>query len=48
VIVAGLLIYEHSLVRPDDLSKINMAFFNVNGIVSVGLMAFIIVDCTWF
>ena len=48
VIVAGLLIYEHSLVRPDDLSKINMAFFNVNGIISVGLMAFIIVDCTWF
>ena len=48
VIVAGLLIYEHSLVRPDDLSKINMAFFNVNGIISVGLMVFIIVDCTWF
>ena len=48
VIVAGLLIYEHSLVRPDDLSKINMAFFNVNGIISVGLMVFIIADCTWF
>ena len=48
VIVAGLLIYEHSLVRPDDLSKINMAFFNVNGVISVGLMVFIIVDCTWF
>ena len=48
VIVAGLLIYEHSLVRPDDLSKINMAFFNVNGIISVGLMVFIILDCTWF
>ena len=48
LIVAGLLIYEHSLVRPDDLSKINVAFFNVNGIISVGLMAFIIVDCTWF
>jgi 4-hydroxybenzoate polyprenyltransferase len=48
VIVAGLLFYEHSLVHPDDLSKINMAFFNVNGVVSVGLMIFIIVDCTWF
>jgi 4-hydroxybenzoate polyprenyltransferase len=48
LIVAGLLIYEHSLVRPDDLSKINMAFFNVNGVISVGLMVFIIVDCTWF
>ena len=48
LIVAGLLIYEHSLIRPDDLSKINMAFFNVNGIISVGLMVFIILDCTWF
>jgi 4-hydroxybenzoate polyprenyltransferase len=47
VIVAGLLIYEHSLVRPDDLSKVNMAFFNVNGIISVGLMIFVIADCVW-
>jgi 4-hydroxybenzoate polyprenyltransferase len=47
VIVAGLLIYEHSLVRPDDLSKINMAFFNVNGIISVGLMIFVVIDCVW-
>jgi 4-hydroxybenzoate polyprenyltransferase len=45
VIVAGLLIYEHSLVRPDDLSKINKAFFNVNGIISIGLMVFVIIDC---
>ncbi len=47
VIVAGLLVYEHSLVCPDDLSQINMAFFNVNGIISIGLMIFIIVDCVW-
>jgi 4-hydroxybenzoate polyprenyltransferase len=47
VFVAGLLAYEHSLVRPDDLSKINMAFFNVNGIISVGLMVFVVVDCVW-
>ena len=47
LIVAGLLMYEHSLVRPDDLSKINMAFFNVNGIISVGLMVFVVVDCVW-
>jgi 4-hydroxybenzoate polyprenyltransferase len=32
-IVARLLIYEHSLVRPDDLSAINMAFLNVNGVI---------------
>jgi 4-hydroxybenzoate polyprenyltransferase len=47
VIVAGLLIYEHSLVRPDDLSKINMAFFNVNGVISMGLMVFVVADCVW-
>ena len=47
VIVAGLLIYEHSLINKDDLSKINIAFFNVNGIISIGLMAFVIIDCIW-
>ena len=46
-LVAGLLIYEHSLVKKDDLSKVNMAFFNVNGIISIGLMVFVIVDCVW-
>jgi 4-hydroxybenzoate polyprenyltransferase len=46
-IVAGLLVYEHSLVRPDDLSKINIAFFNVNGIISIGLMLFVVIDCVW-
>jgi len=34
-IVAALLIYEHSLVRPNDLSKVNLAFFNVNGYISI-------------
>jgi 4-hydroxybenzoate polyprenyltransferase len=33
--VAVLLIYEHSLVSPDDLSKLGVAFFNVNGYISV-------------
>jgi 4-hydroxybenzoate polyprenyltransferase len=47
LIVAGLLIYEHSLVGPDDLSKINMAFFNVNGVISIGLMVFVVIDCVW-
>jgi 4-hydroxybenzoate polyprenyltransferase len=35
--VAALLIYEHLLVRPDDLSRVNAAFFNVNAIISIGL-----------
>jgi len=33
--VAGLLLYEHRLIKPEDLSKINLAFFNVNGIISI-------------
>jgi 4-hydroxybenzoate polyprenyltransferase len=35
--VAALLAYEHWLVRPDDLTRVNIAFFNVNAVVSVGL-----------
>jgi 4-hydroxybenzoate polyprenyltransferase len=35
VVVVGLLVYEHSLVSADDLSRLDMAFFNVNGYISV-------------
>jgi 4-hydroxybenzoate polyprenyltransferase len=35
--VAVLLVYEHLLVRPDDLSRVNAAFFNVNAVISIGL-----------
>ncbi len=48
IVTSGLLFYEHSLVRADDLSRVNVAFFNVNGIISVLLMLFVIVDCTWY
>ncbi len=34
-LVAALLIYEHSLVKPNDLSKVDLAFFNVNGYISI-------------
>ena len=37
VAVALLLLYEHSLVTPDDLTRVNVAFFHVNAIVSCGL-----------
>jgi 4-hydroxybenzoate polyprenyltransferase len=36
--VAALLSYEHWIVRPDDLSRVNVAFFQVNAIVSFGLL----------
>ena len=42
--IAALLIYEHSLVRPDDLSRVNRAFFNVNAVISVGLFVVGTVD----
>ncbi len=37
--VAILLVYEHALVRPDDLDRVNVAFFNVNAVISLGLLA---------
>ncbi|MHB1001398.1 MAG: UbiA-like polyprenyltransferase [Armatimonadota bacterium] len=43
-IVSALLVYEQSLVKPDDLSKINMAFFNTNGLVSIGFFVFSMLD----
>jgi 4-hydroxybenzoate polyprenyltransferase len=37
IITAALLAWEHWLVRPDDLSKINVAFFNLNSVISICL-----------
>ncbi len=38
-VVAMLLAYEHSIVRPDDLTRVNVAFFQVNVAISAGLLA---------
>jgi 4-hydroxybenzoate polyprenyltransferase len=43
-IVAILLIYEHSLVKHDDLSRVNAAFFTMNGLISMGFLVFIAAD----
>jgi len=43
-VVAGLLAYEHSLVRPDDLRRLDTAFFTMNGVISVVFAAFVIAD----
>jgi 4-hydroxybenzoate polyprenyltransferase len=45
--VAALLVYEHWLVRPDDLTRVNMAFFNVNAVVSIGLFLVGTLDLLW-
>jgi len=39
-IVAYLFIHEHRVVRPDDISKLNIAFFNMNGYISVAVFIF--------
>ena len=44
VIVAALLVYEHSLVKHDDLSRVNAAFFTMNGFISMGFLFFIAAD----
>ncbi len=44
VVVAWLLFYEQSLVREDDLSKLNMAFFTMNGIISAIFFLFVLLD----
>ncbi len=43
--VAGLLLIEHALVRADDLARVNLAFFTVNGAISLLLGLLTIVDC---
>jgi 4-hydroxybenzoate polyprenyltransferase len=38
IVVAGLLAYEHSLVKPNDLSKLDAAFFTMNGYISISFL----------
>jgi 4-hydroxybenzoate polyprenyltransferase len=42
--VAALLGYEHSLVRPGDLRRLDAAFFTVNGVISIVFLAFVLAD----
>jgi 4-hydroxybenzoate polyprenyltransferase len=44
VAVMLLLLYEHSLVKPHDLSKLNAAFFTMNGVISVVFALFVAAD----
>ncbi|HYG75855.1 MAG TPA: UbiA-like polyprenyltransferase [Planctomycetota bacterium] len=43
-LVAGLLLYEHWIVRPTDLSRVNVAFFTINGVVSLLLFAAVLIE----
>ncbi len=44
LLVATLLVHEHRLVKEDDLSKLNMAFFNMNGYISIAVFLFTTLD----
>lgn len=46
VVAAGILAYEHRLVRPGDLSRLDAAFFTMNGVMSVTVFAFALLDWT--
>jgi 4-hydroxybenzoate polyprenyltransferase len=41
---AGLLLYEHSLVSPNDRRRLDTAFFTMNGVISVAFFAFVLAD----
>ena len=43
-VVAVLLAYEHSLVRPGDLRRLDTAFFTMNGVISVTFFVFVLLD----
>jgi 4-hydroxybenzoate polyprenyltransferase len=47
VAVAALLVYEHSLVSPRDWRRLDMAFFTMNGVISVTFFAFVLLDVLW-
>jgi 4-hydroxybenzoate polyprenyltransferase len=44
VLISMLLLYQHRVVRPDDLGRVNVAFFNVNAVVSMGVLLLGAVD----
>lgn len=46
VVAAGILAYEHQLVRPGDLSRLDAAFFTMNGVMSVTVFGFALIDRT--
>jgi 4-hydroxybenzoate polyprenyltransferase len=44
IIALCLIIYEHTLIKENDLSKLNIAFFNMNGYISVTIFVFTMLD----
>ena len=47
LVFGGMLIYQHAIVKPNDLSKVNLAFMTANGIASIVFAVFVIADLLW-
>jgi 4-hydroxybenzoate polyprenyltransferase len=47
LLISGVLLYEHRLVSPTDLSKVDKAFFDLNGYVSLLFLVFLGVGAYW-
>ena len=47
VLVAVLVIRQHSMVKPGDLDRVNQAFFDMNATISVALLVVGVIDCYW-
>jgi 4-hydroxybenzoate polyprenyltransferase len=44
LVAASLLLYEHSLVKPDDLRRLDAAFFTMNGVISIAFFSFVLAE----
>jgi 4-hydroxybenzoate polyprenyltransferase len=44
LVVGALLVYEHLLVKPDDLRRLDAAFFTMNGVISIAFFGFVLLD----
>ena len=44
VVAAGLLVYEHSLIEADDLSRLDAAFFTMNGLISIAFFVCVLLE----
>lgn len=47
-VVTALLVYEHSLVKPQDLSRVDAAFFTMNGLIGIFFLLAVCVDVLWW
>ena len=47
IVIAGMVIYQHALVRAEDLSRAGVAFFHTNAVISLTFLTAVFLDCIW-